>query len=487
MPETVVENGVQIEIPEGLKPSEQVKYYNPRLAILREAILATLKIETDNVDKQLQCLDAFSGSGITGLQWKLHLGDKVHVVLSEGTQVKTSCALNEIQQTDWLLDPSHIPGQLPAEKQNKQEVHVCPYKTNVVLHEEAFNFVFLQQLFNHIALYTDSVFSNLRHNGIACFLIPNMTSPCFRSPKLIQRLYNAHTQKTEYVDELAVRVFIADIAKVAARHLRGITVLYSISAGDHFLVVVRVTKNNKSAISSIENCRSILHCLMCEERIVCPQTNSPVERPYSQLPCDCKTKHPGKTAVILGPLWVGEIFSVGFIERLQTKTKDISTEIGIKLRTFLNSLLEEALCRGEAQQSVISENTETVTKHSNVSNNGDSCEPAKKKQKLENGGESASEIQERITNTEKESDLKNVQSVANAKTLIHEQGGTNMPLFYYNIQTKKYRILPKLDKLVIMLRAAGYRACRTHFQDHAVRTSANLSQLNEVVHKLAKK
>lgn len=30
---------------------------------------------------------------------------------------------------------------------------------------------------------------------------------------------------------------------------------------------------------------------------------SVVENPYQQLPCDCHSSMPGKTAVVLGPLW----------------------------------------------------------------------------------------------------------------------------------------------------------------------------------------
>ena len=62
-------------------------------------------------------------------------------------------------------------------------------------------------------LYTDSVFSNIRHNGVACFLCVNITSQCFRSPKLMQRQYQANVKKTEYVSELAMRVMILDIAR----------------------------------------------------------------------------------------------------------------------------------------------------------------------------------------------------------------------------------------------------------------------------------
>ncbi|XP_060572497.1 TRMT1-like protein isoform X2 [Ruditapes philippinarum] len=482
MAETVEENKVKIEIPQGLKHAAKIKYFNPKLAMLREAVLATVQIEADKLVKPLQCLDAFSGSGLTGLQWKLHLGNKVHVVLSEGTHIKESCELNEMKHSDWLLDATRTTGEWPSAEQSEQEVNVCPFKASIVLHEEAFNFVFLQRLFNNIAQYTDSVFSNLRQNGVACFLTPNISSACFRSPQIIQRLYGAHTQKTEYIDELAVRVFIADLAKAAARYQKGITVLYTISDEDHFLVVVRVTKNNQSSISCVENCRPFLHCLMCEERVVFPQTNSPIENPYSLLPCECKTKHPGKTAVILGPLWVGEIFSISFIEQLLICTQDKSTDVCLKLRTLLKSLLEEARCPSENGNSV---SLTQVKEESNKGGTVDHSEPVLKKPKLENGGQSENETQESVTMSEKVSESQCKHSEIKTEENCTEKNHA-MPLFYYNIQNKKYKSLPKLDKLVILLRAAGHRACRTHFQHHAVRTSANLSQLHNIVHKLIK-
>lgn len=493
--ETVTENGVTIEFKKCRKQAEQLRHFNPKLNIVREAVLATLRL--DSVDKPLLCLDAFAASGIAGLQWKKHLGNKVHIVLAtrDVEPVKTSCKLNSVEHSDWLLAASHVTGEWPAVGQKENEVHICPYQAGVILHQEAFNFIFLQA--NHsTTLYTDSVFSNIRHNGMVCFLSPNISSQCFRSPQLIQRQYQAYVQKTEYVKEMAARVVIADIARAAARHQKGVEVLLTLLIEDHFLIIVRAAKHNQSAVSSAESCRPVLHCLMCEERVVCLDAHSPVENPYNMLPCDCKEKHPGKTAVILGPLWTGDIFSVSYIERLLASERQKNSKN--KLYILLHSLLSEAVCRREGEDAVnISENV--LTQRSKDRSNSwkefkdSSCgEPVQKKPKTENGGKSEENSQESVESGDKITSTESMMDKSNQDTkngAHQEKNGEkthhSIPIFYYDLKNKKFSGFPKLERLVTILRAGGHQASRTHFEHQAIRTSANIQQLQQVVHKMS--
>ncbi|KAL4224069.1 TRMT1-like protein [Mactra antiquata] len=485
--EVVCENDVKIEIPRSKKHGELMKYHNPKLAVLREAVLQSLIIESSDCDTPLVCLDASTGSGVAGLQWKKKCDKTVHVVTActETDRVKTNCKLSGVKCAEWYLDPSHVTGQLPEINESKDEILVSPFHPNVVLRQEAFNFMLIHSN-TSVALYTDSVFSNIRQNGVVCFLCPNIASQCFRSPNLILRQFGSHVQKTEYVKELAVRVVIADMARAAARYQKGIEVLYTMCLEDHFLIVIRAIKNHQQAVESMEKCRKILHCLFCEERVMYPSMSSPIEDPYSLIPCDCKKSNPGKTAVILGPMWTGNLYNVKYLHRLLKKVNDNNPKN--KLCTLIQTMSTEAECRCESILSNVScVNKNGKCKFCEQTSHSKNGEPLEKRPKLDNDLKANEEpndnyVTERCLCKEKCMKQKDSDEVLTNTEVIQD-----MPLFYYDLQKKKYSGFPKLDRVITILRASGYRASRTHFEHQAIRTNANLQQLHKVLVKVIKK
>ena len=63
--------------------------------------------------------------------------------------------------------------------------------------------------------YLDSLFTHLRHDGVACLVSPDISSQCVRSAPLIQRQYHAHVIKTDYLREMAARIVIGAAARYA--------------------------------------------------------------------------------------------------------------------------------------------------------------------------------------------------------------------------------------------------------------------------------
>ena len=89
--------------------------------------------------------------------------------------------------------------------------------------------------------------------------------------------------------ELHTMVYDKDVVlyncRTAAKHQRGIDVLYSLFTEDHFYVVVRVTKNSQSAMDMTNKLGLVLHCLLCEERVVLPNQNAPVGKETLLIGC----------------------------------------------------------------------------------------------------------------------------------------------------------------------------------------------------------
>lgn len=56
---------------------------------------------------------------------------------------------------------------------------------------------------------------------------------------------------------------------------KGIEVLLSLCEQDLYLIVIRVVRGSKEADSSLEKIVPVLHCQICEERVLYPNTLLP--------------------------------------------------------------------------------------------------------------------------------------------------------------------------------------------------------------------
>lgn len=505
----IEELGVTISTPDTKTTAERLKIYNPALAPVREAALCTLLIQCQGKSEILQCLDAVSNTGLVAMQWKKRLGESVHVVASEpqGQSFYSNCEQNDQHAVEWPVGDDHRPGELPKHQQADKEIYVCPQNGNIALHKDAFHFVYLQPN-GTTSVYLDSLFTNLRHDGVACLVSPDISSQCVRSSHLIHRQYHAHVIKTDYLREMAARVIIGAAVRAAARFNKGLEVLYTLNIADHLLIAVRVIRKHGEQCTNL--CRHVLHCLLCEERVVHPDTHTVIESPYKLLPCNCKAANPGKTAVILGPMWCGNIFSVPYLEKLKSQVKETCPKS--KLNALIETVVAEAKC--ERMHASRNNNQQYLSPASKILDQ-DSDEPAKKKQKLENGnhdggGETLDEAQNKMSKEECNKSESNQESPPGTLKNKHENGESDstvkspvhvhsegnvtksatgpcetevIPLFYHDLHKKKFHatVLPKSDKLITMLRSQGFRASRTHFDPTAIRTDANIAQMIQVM------
>nr|XP_022328622.1 TRMT1-like protein isoform X2 [Crassostrea virginica] len=333
------------------------------------------------------------------------------------------------------------PGDVQLEQKN-QEIHACQCPPNVLLHLEAFDFIFLQPV-GHLANYFDSVFCNLRNNGLLCLTSSDISVQFTRTANVIRRYCHALVTKTDYMREMAVRVIIGSAVRSASRCNKGLEILLTACVEDNFLIVMRVHRGPQHADQSLDQVQPQLYCQICEERCFLPSGLTPVENPYRVLSCSCHEKFPGRTAVVLGPMWSGSIFNLAFIFNLLNPADDLP-KLSDQLRKVLESIKEEALC---------SDSDVSETDGRDHSRGGE--EPDPKRPKLCNTPHPA----------------------------------TAHPPFYINIHKKKFKdiVIPKMRKVLSFLRSEGFRASRTHFDPNSVRTSANLTQFHDVLLKYCKK
>ncbi|KAK3590545.1 hypothetical protein CHS0354_015523 [Potamilus streckersoni] len=508
------------------------KTYNAKMSTIREAVLCTLLVESKMRGKPISCLDALGGTGqgIVGLQLKKGLPTQAKVVISDRDSetvevIRANCMRNDLTPNDLKLDFSRTPGD-PQEDQGPQEIHVCHCSADVLLRMEAFEFVYLNPYGNYLCIYLDSLFCRLPNNGIACLVSADISPLFARSAPSVLRQYGAHVMKTDYMKEMAARVVIAAAARCASRYNKGIEVLYTVCSNDYFLIVLRVGRGQKHANISLNKVSYLLHCQMCEEREFYPETHTPIEEPYRFLQCDCYANTPGKTGMVLGPMWKGEIFNGEFLQRMLETSKEMSLSQGLK--RLLALLLEESF--------FVDLHTESLRQDKDKKGSGQSCEVSEFSSKPEESFLLASSSSSNNHNTlidnnncksvvhipkeasqfssaneERQSEsgepvTSNVDTATHtSQSLILASGkrscgklegpqakrikynwtqlGSGAPCFYYNLHRMKFKAtqLPKSDKLVLLLRKHGFKASRTHFDQYAIRTNATLNEMYQII------
>lgn len=384
-------------------PKKSEVFYNKFLVLNRAIISTALSAYLDlgvSVFDPVRCLDGIGCTGISGLLWKKYITSGISVTIND----------SHPKAYEYIKENA---------TQNGIDVTVLNKDTCVLLHEQTFNFISLD-CHTEAAFYFDSIFRNLPKFGFLAITTKDDASLSGMSPKAL-RNYGGFISRTAYAKELAIRLFLAALARAAALHKKDLEVLCSVSWKSSFTILVMVKRGAKK---SLNNVRRLIHCNVCEDRAFYPITNHPLENPSALLGCGCPSRS-GKVAVELGPVWCAEIFNVDFLSLMLKHCKKFPWQQTVE--PLLHQLLNEARC---------------------VSVSDVEVPPAKK-----------------------------------LRLSCDEDYQEQAPPFYYNLHrhSPKGPQLLRVERAVQCLQKKGFRASRTHFDPEAVRTNASLQDLVEIL------
>ncbi|NXO92016.1 TRM1L protein, partial [Certhia brachydactyla] len=462
--EVMKESATDVQVlPNHSTPQKTDSYFNPKMKLNRQLIFCALAVLAGE-RKPIECLDAFGATGIMGLQWAKHLRSSVKVTINDCnensvTMIKENCHLNKMKVKLNIREEDNDETVGNGEE-NGDTIEVTKMDANVVMHLRSFDFIHLDP-FGTSVNYLDSAFRNVRNLGIVSLTSTDISSLYAKAQHVALRHYGCNIVRTEYYKELAARTVIAAVTRAAARCNKGIEVLLAVALEHSVLVVVRVLRGPTPADDSAKKVRYLIHCQWCEERVFQKEGNMVEENPYQQLPCDCHGSMPGKTAVLLGPLWSGALFNTGFLRRMLVEAVQYGLD---EAQPLLKTLVCEAEC--------------TTLKHFSTHSPGD-------ENKQEECG-----VYIRTPNASAESCLvhgkrKSEEVLRGAVKRQRAEHSAEHPPFYYNIHRHSIKgmNMPKLNKFLSYLSEAGYRVSRTHFDPMGVRTNAPLVQFKTVLMK----
>ncbi|CAH1785372.1 unnamed protein product [Owenia fusiformis] len=495
--EFVEENGIKVRVEHNHdKPGKCKTFFNPKMKICRELVVSALAAMIDSTDRKLplQALDSFGATGILGMLLKAKFGDNVDVSINDldpvsMENIKVNCQENNLKVKDG----------------GQGQIEVINLDARILLHQRQYDFVCLDP-YGTVAPFLDPVFHNVRNKGVVVLVSTDVAGIYGKFPNVAERNYGSYLVKTDYFKELAARVVIGAAMRSAARCNKGLEVLCTVAVEHFVLTVVKICRGPTHADRCLPKVHKLIHCHMCQDRAFYPETHTPIENPYSLLQCVCKQENLGKTAVELGPFWSGPLYNTEYLHHMLQSAHNL--QFSQRLKSLLETLIVESLCLGKTYKMPSfdkpkNQNRQATEDNSSISNSESNELCHKDVQSLEQNSTSSTQgnsDKTDINNANGETDegshqtsnggkrpLEKDDSSTESKTkklkLDVGSNGLDMPLFFQNVHTMMLKgcDLPKANKLVAMLHTEGYRAARTHFEPHAVRTNATLTQLADII------
>jgi tRNA (guanine26-N2/guanine27-N2)-dimethyltransferase len=327
--ETISEGKVKVLVPklEAYKqqpsdyaPSKAPVFYNPVMELNRDLSVLAFQTYQRLVSREISICDPLTGSGIRGVRFVAEIHGVKKVVISDINERSFKLAQHNVHLNglEDLVEVEHKDANCLL------SCHGAPHKRFDVVDVDPFGTP---------VPYLDSAVRALRNKGLLAATATDMAPLCGVHAKACIRKYGGKPLRTEYCQELAVRLLGGCIAAVAAKQDIGVRVVFS-HASDHYIrVYAQIGYGAKKADASIKTLGYVLHCFNCFHR----ETASTLSTRFFEKCPEC-----GSKMSWAGPLWLGKIFGPKFCEALAEENRRTPLRTSRKITKLLSLAKEEA-------------------------------------------------------------------------------------------------------------------------------------------------
>lgn len=229
---------ILVPIEEKLSKKNPV-FFNPEMELSRDISVAVARIS-----KIKKFCDLLAGSGAKGVRIS--------------NEVNCDVILNDVNSRAYDLIKKNIEfNNLDAKPRNLE--------ANFLLSNERFDFIDIDP-FGSPVRFLDSAIRAINNGGILGITATDTAALCGTYPKACRRKYDAVSLRTDYYNELGLRILIGYAAKLAAKYDLGIMPLFSHCTRHYFRTYLRISVGGFKANSSVRNIKFIQHCYNCLNR-----------------------------------------------------------------------------------------------------------------------------------------------------------------------------------------------------------------------------
>ncbi|MCD6367878.1 MAG: tRNA (guanine(10)-N(2))-dimethyltransferase [Candidatus Aenigmarchaeota archaeon] len=268
----VLEGKVRLKVPDVEKPEEGEVFYNPVMSYDRNISVGVLKLLKNVLNKpedKLTVLDALSATGVRALRYKKEVG-----VNSWANDVNP-------KSVDLIKENAAL---------NKIKIKVTREDANIILRKNKFDYVDIDP-FGSPVPFLDSTAKSFLREGFLSITATDTAPLCGTYPKVSLRRYGIESFKSDYYNELGIRILISEVIKTFAKYEKVFIPQLSYSRRHYFRVYGKVETGVKKVNNFLEKFGFVSHCFNCGWRDLGLKETCPM--------CGAKTKF---TNVYLGDI-----------------------------------------------------------------------------------------------------------------------------------------------------------------------------------------
>jgi tRNA (guanine26-N2/guanine27-N2)-dimethyltransferase len=308
------------DCPQDYAPSKAPVFFNPVMEFNRDVTVLAFQAYQRMVNREITICEPLTATGIRGLRFAAEVHGVKKVVSSDINLGSAKLAaynitLNNMQDRVSVKhkDANRLLTEHSAPKTRFDIIDIDPFGTPVP--------------------HLDSVVQALRNNGLLATTATDMAPLCGVHAKACIRKYGGRPLRTEYCQELAVRLLAGAVTTAAAKHDIGTRVLFS-HCSDHYIrVYTQIGYGCQKADDSLKTMGYILHCFNCLHR-------ETAAKPFPDAAAKCPEC--GTKMDYAGPLWLGKIFDLQFIDLMIKENGRTAFRNSGKITKLLTLTREEA-------------------------------------------------------------------------------------------------------------------------------------------------
>ncbi|MCW4044260.1 MAG: tRNA (guanine(10)-N(2))-dimethyltransferase [Candidatus Bathyarchaeota archaeon] len=283
-------------VPSDYAPSKAPVFYNPVMELNRDIAILAVQAYQRAANREISICEPLTSTGIRGVRFATEIHGVKNVLISDINERAFNLAKHNV----------HL-NSLTERVTVKHKDANCLLSCHGAPHKR-FDVVDIDP-FGSPVPYLDSAIRALRNKGLLAATATDMAPLCGVHAKACIRKYGGKPLRTEYCQELAVRLLAGGVATLAAKHDIGVRLLFT-HCSDHYVrVYAEIGYGAKKADESISHMGYVLHCFNCLHRETAKNLSA---KRLEQCPeCGAKMDY-------AGPLWLDKIFDRQFCE-LMTK------------------------------------------------------------------------------------------------------------------------------------------------------------------------
>lgn len=280
----IIEGSTRLLVPieEKLSKKNPV-FFNPEMELSRDISVAVARISKVN-----RFCDLLAGSGARGVRIS--------------NEVNCDAVVNDINKRAYDLINRNI-------ELNNLNAKATNLEANILLSNERFDFIDIDP-FGSPARFLESAIRATNNGGILGITATDTSALCGTYPKACRRKYDTVPLRTDYYNELGLRLLIGHVARLATKYDLAIIPLFSHCTRHYFRMYLRIIVSGRKARHSLKDINFLQHCFNCINRRFA-SIDEILEK------CECGEKFRNA-----GPLWTGNFADPEFCKLLE---KELTT------------------------------------------------------------------------------------------------------------------------------------------------------------------